>query len=51
MGDLVKPAFHPAFRFSLFIIFTFLPVALRAQALDLNAKNTFATGELSLRIP
>jgi len=47
MGDLVKPAFHPAFRFSLIIIFTFLPVALRAQALDLNAKNTFATGEES----
>jgi len=43
----VKHAFSPVFRFNLLIIFTLFPVALRAQALDLSTKNTFAMHEES----
>lgn len=43
----MKTAFHPVFRFIFVIALTFLPPALRAQALDLSTKNTFARGEES----
>ena len=43
----MKPAFRPAFRFSLLITLTFVSVALRAQAPDLRINDTFAIGEES----
>lgn len=43
----MKTAFYPVFRFSLLITLTLLPVALRAQAPDLNTRNNFAKGDES----
>ena len=43
----MKHAFSAVFRLNLLIIFTLFPVALRAQALHLSTKNTFAMHEES----
>lgn len=46
----MKPAFRPVFGLNLPITFTFFPIILHPQALDLGTKNALALGEESMHL-